>query len=52
MLGDDLVDSGDGYFITRKNSSYQIISYNYIHYGDLFPPENYLILQNPEILCL
>jgi xylan 1,4-beta-xylosidase len=36
MLGDDLVDSGDGYFITRKNSSYQIISYNYIHYGDLF----------------
>lgn len=36
MLGDDLIGSGDGWFVTRKKSSYQIITYNYIHYGDLF----------------
>ncbi|MCD7884289.1 MAG: helix-turn-helix domain-containing protein [Lachnospiraceae bacterium] len=35
-LGDDLLDSGDGYFITKKSGSIQIITYNYIHYGDLF----------------
>lgn len=36
MLGDELIASGDGYFITRKGDSYQIITYHYIHYGDLF----------------
>ena len=36
MLGDELLDNGDGYFITRKKNSYQIITYNYVHYGDLF----------------
>lgn len=36
MLGDDCLDSGDGYFITRKKDSVQIITYNYLHYGDLF----------------
>lgn len=36
MLGDELIASGDGYFITRKGNSYQIITYYYIHYGDLF----------------
>lgn len=36
MLGDELISSGDGYFITRKGDSYQIITYHYIHYGDLF----------------
>lgn len=36
MLGDSLIDAGDGYFITSGNDSYQIITYNYIHYGDLF----------------
>ncbi|MCD7746172.1 MAG: helix-turn-helix domain-containing protein [Lachnospiraceae bacterium] len=35
-LGDNLLDSGDGYFITKKAGSIQIITYNYIHYGDLF----------------
>ena len=36
MLGNDLIKSGEGYFITKKRNSYQIITYNYIHYGDLF----------------
>lgn len=36
MLGDELLANGDGYFITRKKDSYQIITYNYVHYGDLF----------------
>lgn len=36
MLGDELLATGDGYFITRKEDSIQIITYNYIHYGNLF----------------
>lgn len=37
MLGDELIATDDGYFITRKsNNSYQIITYNYVHYGNLF----------------
>ncbi len=36
MLGDDLIDSGNGYFITKSNNAYQIITYNYIHYGSTF----------------
>lgn len=36
MLGNDMIGSGEGYFITKKRNSYQIITYNYIHYGDLF----------------
>lgn len=36
MLGDGLLANGDGYFVTRKKDSYQIITYNYVHYGDLF----------------
>lgn len=36
MLGDELLESGEGYFITKKEDSYQIITYNYVHYGDLF----------------
>lgn len=36
MLGNELIASGDGYFITRGNGGYQIITYHYIHYGDLF----------------
>lgn len=36
MLGDDFIAADDGYFITRKEDSIQIISYNYIHYGNLF----------------
>ena len=36
MLGDELIASGDGYFITRKGDSYQIITYHYVHYGDFF----------------
>lgn len=36
MLGNELIASGDGYFITRKEDTYQIITYNYVHYGNLF----------------
>lgn len=36
MLGDTLINAGEGYFITRKGRTYQIITYHYIHYGDLF----------------
>jgi xylan 1,4-beta-xylosidase len=36
MLGDELIAADDGYFITRKNDSYQIITYHYVHYGNLF----------------
>ncbi|MDE7331974.1 MAG: helix-turn-helix domain-containing protein [Lachnospiraceae bacterium] len=37
MLGDELIATDDSYFITRKHdNSYQIITYNYVHYGNLF----------------
>ena len=36
MLGNELITSGDGYFITKRDNRYQIITYYYIHYGDLF----------------
>lgn len=38
MLGDELLAADDGYFITRKGNgeSCQIITYNYVHYGNLF----------------
>ncbi len=36
MLGHTLISTGDGYFITRSDDAYQIITYNYIHYGNLF----------------
>lgn len=35
-LGDELLAQGDGYFVTRRNDHIQIITYNYIHYGDIF----------------
>ena len=35
-LGGELLAQGDGYFITRKGGNIQIITYNYVHYGDLF----------------
>ena len=35
-LGDELLARGDGYFITRQDGRIQIITYNYVHYGDLF----------------
>lgn len=36
MLGNELIESGDGYFITKSIDAYQIITYNYVHYGNLF----------------
>lgn len=36
MLGDELIAKGEGYFITKRENRYQIITYYYIHYGSLF----------------
>lgn len=35
-LGDVLLDHGDGYFITKKEDSIQIILYNYQHISNLY----------------
>ena len=35
-LGDELLAQGDGYFVTRKGERVQVITYHYVHYGDLF----------------
>ena len=35
-LGNEKLASGDGYFITRNDSSYQILLYNYQHYSELY----------------
>ena len=36
LLGDELIESGEGYFITKSIDAYQIITYNYVHDGNLF----------------
>ncbi|MCZ0702503.1 GH39 family glycosyl hydrolase [Natronobacillus azotifigens] len=35
-LGDVLVESGDGYMITKREDDYQIILHNYQHYNDTY----------------
>lgn len=35
-LGDELLEKGDGYFITRKKQAIVILLYNYEHYSRLF----------------
>ena len=35
-LGDAKLTSGDGYFITRSDTGWQIILYNYQHYSELY----------------
>lgn len=35
-LGDHLIGRGDGYFITKKGNTYQIILYYYQHYSPLY----------------
>ena len=35
-LGDKLIESGEGYFITRSSSSIRILLYNYEHFNHLF----------------
>ena len=40
-LGDSFIDAGDGYFITKKNDSYQIMLYNYKHFSDLYAQGEY-----------
>ncbi|MEG1131283.1 MAG: helix-turn-helix domain-containing protein [Romboutsia sp.] len=35
-LGDELIESGDGYFITKKYDTYQLILYNYCHFDNIY----------------
>lgn len=35
-LGDELIGRGDGWFLTRKGKSYQLLLYHYKHYSDLY----------------
>lgn len=35
-LGDTLLASGDGYFLTRRGDDYQLMLYHYRHYSDLY----------------
>lgn len=35
-LGDTLIGSGDGYFLTRQGGGYQLMLYNYKHFSDLY----------------
>lgn len=35
-LGDRLLAQGDGYLVTEQNGSYQILTYNYCHFDDLY----------------
>jgi len=36
MLGDELIEKGDGWFLTRKGNTYQLMLYNYSHYSALY----------------
>ncbi len=40
-LGDTLVASGEGYFITRQAGAYQMLLYNYEHLDPLFAAEGF-----------
>ena len=35
-LGDGLIDTGDGYIVTKKYDSYQIMIYNYCHFDNIY----------------
>ena len=35
-LGDTLIAQGDGWFLTRQGSEYQLMLYHYRHYSDLY----------------
>lgn len=35
-LGDELIGRGDGWFLTRKGNSYQLLLHHYKHYSDLY----------------
>ena len=36
QLGNQFLGRGDGYFVTKKNNSYQIMLYNYKHFNYLY----------------
>ncbi|MCF0142872.1 MAG: helix-turn-helix domain-containing protein [Parasporobacterium sp.] len=44
-LGDELLAKGDGYFVTRKGDSYQVLLYNYEHPNVLFVQEGFGITE-------
>lgn len=46
-LGDCLVGAGDGWFLTRRGSDYQLLLYNYCHYDNLYR-YRYRRLESPE----
>ena len=35
-LGNELIGRGDGWFMTRRGNSYQLLLYHYKHYSDLY----------------
>lgn len=35
-LGDQLLDQGEGFIVTRNKEAYQILAYNYCHYDELY----------------
>ncbi len=47
-LGDELIARGDGYFVTRGGGGVQIITYNYVHYGELFASGDAIGVTNLE----
>lgn len=63
QLGDTLVDSGDGWFLTRRGNDFQLLLYHYCHYDNLYryrykrletPKDAYSVFQRGAVcrLCL
>ncbi len=36
QLGNEKIDSGEGYFVTRNQHDFQVIMYNYCHFDNIF----------------
>lgn len=39
MLGDELIEKGDGYFVTKKGNSLVVLLYNYHHFSNAYANE-------------
>lgn len=61
LLGNEKVAEGKGWFLTRKADEYQLITYNYCHYSNMYryrykrlekPQDAYLVFEPGEILRL
>ncbi len=56
QLGNELIDNGDGWFLTRSEKNYQLMLYNYKHYSPLYAqgeilemtPTNRYVTFDPE----